>query len=55
MGNTQGGKRGVGMEEGRMGKVLVVVCHGLVDLQSRDWRLLAYNMVVEKMKCSMGR
>ena len=33
----------------------MVVCHGLVDLQRRDWRLLADNKVVEDLKCWMGR
>ena len=33
----------------------MVVCYGLVDLQRRDWRLLADDKVVEDMKCSMGR
>ena len=33
----------------------MVVCYGLVDLQRRDWRLLADNKVVEDMQCSMGR
>ena len=33
----------------------MAVCYGLVDLQGRDWRLVAIDWVVEDMKCLMGR
>ena len=33
----------------------MVVCYVSVDLQRRDWSLVAYNKVVEDMKCSMAR